>query len=276
MNVITLDTLLAELQTALDLQATTLLGTGDIERAIPFNISAYTQDLSKDKSKPFSATAKVPALGVPITGSFAPSQNYQSYNNIVSLSFYGFNSEKDDLMKVLDQYALDTSGKYFKSDDWIYQLTFEKPTIIGRNTDEGTERVTVVFDIGYLFLYKGYVADDVTITINGEAVPVQTYTHNLTKSGSSKDKLGDLGKVKTKNTKGTIKKVISFVHINNTEINKVHEDIDSGDFLNRTYTLAYALGTDYSNSDTFVLTDGTINVSEGNFVTISATFLLSR
>jgi len=280
MDVVTLDTLMTNLNTELDALGVSLFGESKISRAIPFNIAANTQD-STDKI--WTSTVKTPAIGKSLQGSFASSQEYQSYTDRVLVTFYGFNREVDDLMLILDKYAIENTGKYATQDDWIYQLSFEKAEVISREPDEGEERCTIQLEIGYLFLFKGYTSDHITIQINGERVPVRSYTHKLEKEGSTKDSFANGGINQTKNIKGVITKTITFININNTEINKVHEDIDTGTFLNRTYTIFYGLGCDdagencdYDNSDDFVLTSGTIDYTEGGFEIITGTFLLSR
>lgn len=276
---ITLDTLMDNLNTDLNALGVELEGTGKINRAIPFNIVANSQDYEDVKT--FSDTAKVPGIGLNLSSTISPSQVYQSYRQVVAVTLNGFTQEIDDIEYLLNEFLSRNTGKFFKSEDWVYQLILELPTFIRTGVDEGEERFSAIFNITYSFLFKGFTSDDILLKINGEEIPVITYTHTMTKDGTTIPSLNNPDENRTKNKVTTVTKVIKFAHINNTELMKVFEDIDTGDFMNQTYTVFYGLGCDesglnctYDNTETMVLTNGTIQYTEGGFQVIEGTFLI--
>lgn len=271
---INIETLADNLNSDLNTISATLYGNSVIAREIPFNVVGNIQDY--EDSKQWATDVIVPAIMINATNNVSPSQVYQSYNQTVIIDMYAFTRELSDVLNVINTYVQENAGKFTKSNGWTYQQNVTLPDVLGRVIDEGEERVTVRFNITYSFVQNGYMSDDVTITIDGEELPVISYVHKLVKSGISTSTIIEAGKTKRKNKDGFISKSLTIIHQNTTAMNKIHEDIDTGDFLNRTYAFVYTLGsTDYTNSESLVLVDGTIRYTENGFVLIDAVFELA-
>ena len=280
-DIITLDAIVEQLNTDINALSTTLKASAKITRAIPFNVVANVQDY--EDSKVYDADAIVAGIARSLTGTFAPSQNYSAYSDNVLITFYAFTNDVDDLEIVLNEYASAFSGKWVRSGDWIYQANFDRPTIGPRDVDEGEERVIAYLNLTYSFIENGYIASDIMIKIDDVIVPVLSYNHNLVKSGKSSDSKSEGGVVTTRHTKSTITKTIKFIHIANASLTLLLQDIDSGNFLNRTYTVFYGLSCNtsgtactYNNVETMVLNSGDIDFIENGFQFITATFLVYK
>lgn len=268
---ISIETLADNLNTDLNALSVSLEGSGDISRVIPFNVVGNIQDY--EDSKVYTSDVVVPAIMVNASNSVAASQTYQSYTQVTIVDIYAYTRELDDVIRVVNEYVNTNTGKFTKSNGWTYQQSLTLPDILGRVVDEGEERITVRFNLTYTFIQNGYMSDDVTITLDGNEVPVINYTHKLVKTGVSQPTLDDVGVSKRRNKEGIITKTMRVIHQNATTTNKLHEDIDTGDFLNRTYAFVYTLGTsDYTNSETLVLVDGSISFIENGFVILECIF----
>lgn len=266
---ITLATMATTLNTALNTLSGTLNTAGDISREIPFNVVEDIQDY--EDTKVYSSTVTVPGIMQRLDGNVNPSQVYQQYQDIVLVSIYAFKRELDDVLKVIDEYVQANTGKFTRTTDWVYQMSFKRPTIIDRGVDEGEERVTVALEITYQYIYKGFTSDDVTVKINTVEVPVINYTSKVTKTLKSAPRINASGVIKHKAINTSIQRSITFIHIDNTTLNQVVEDIDSGN-LNRTYSIYYGYGTTYSNTETMIILEGDIQVAEGGFQIVNVTF----
>ena len=277
-DIITLDTIIEQLNTDINALSTTLKSNSKITRAIPFNVVANVQDYEDDKQ--YSSTSIVAGIARSLTGAFTPSQNYQAYSDNILITFYAFTNDVDDMEIILNEYASAYSGKWVRSGDWVYAARFDRPTIGNRDVDEGEERVVAFLNLSYSFILSGYLADDVMIKINTVEVPILSYNHNIVKEGKSSDSKTEGGVITTHHTKSTITKTMKFIHIANASLTELLEDIDTGDYLNREYTIFYGLSCDaaganctYNNTETMVLTSGDIEFQEGGFQFIKATFL---
>lgn len=279
---ISLNTLAKKLTNDLNTISAELYASSSINRSIPFIISADIDDYNKtDENKKYSSTVKVQGLMSQIGGAISPSQVFEAYNDVVLVPIYGYRKELKDMKKVIDLYLQRNTGKFTKSNDWIYQQEFQRPQVIDRGKDNGEKRVTILLEITYKFIFKGYTSDDITIKINGEEIPVLSYTHSNERSGVNNDNLTDAGNLKARNRRSDVTKVIRFVDIDNTEINKVFEDIDKGNYngdYNNTYTVFYGKGYDadldtykYSNTETMIITSGQIQFTQENFQTVEVT-----
>jgi hypothetical protein len=283
-DLITLKAIVKLLNTDLNALSITLKADTKIDRAIPFAIVPHYQDNEEDKA--WSEDVRIGAVAVRLNGSFSPSQQYVGYRDRILVTFDAFTKDANDMDYILNEYARQYTGKFFKLDDWIYQATFEKPSFINRNVDAGEQRVSIFFEIQYDFVFKGIVSDDITLKINNVSVPVLSYVSKIEKKGPTGDVITVPGKDTSRFTTSMISKTFKFIHINNAEINKVLEDVDSGDFLNREYEIFYGVSCVeveeevtclYDNGTiTMVISNGGIEFAEGTFQTIEATFLLYK
>jgi len=274
---ISIDTQTDVLNTDLNTISNELFGTGDIARDIPFNVVANVQDYEDDKA--YSSDVKVPGIVTALSGTVAPSQKYQAYSDVVLLTIYAFTREVEDTLQVVNEYINQNTGKFSKTDDWTYQLSFERPTVINRGVDEGEERVSILLNITYNYVFKGYTSDDITLKIDGDIIPVTSYSHSMQKIGTDNANLVNVGILKSRPHSSKITKDISMVHVDITGANKIHEDIDAGNLYSRTYSVFYGLGCDengenctYNNTEVMVLTEGNIQVIEGGFQTLTTKF----
>ena len=280
-DIIAFETLVDNLNTELNALSTELFNDSKISREINFEIVPHYQD-NEESSKYDDAT--IGAVAVRGDGSFAPSQTYSGNTERMIVTFDAFTWDADDMDYILNEYANRNTGKLIKSDDWVYSGTFEKPAFIDRTIDEGEKRIVIFFEILYSFVFKGITSDDILLKINDVEVPVISYVSKIEKNGPSNDTGSDAGKDKSIYVGNTLSKTIKFVHINETEINNILEDIDSGDYLNRTYDIFYGVSCDenglncvYDNGTvTMVLGQGTVEFTEGRFQTIEATFYYYR
>lgn len=277
-NLITFETLIDNLNTELNTLATTLKTSGDIERELSFAIVPHYQD--NEEEKDYAEDVRIGAVAVRLAGGFRPSQQYQGYNERILVTFDAFTNDSHDMDYLLNEYANQNTGKLIKSLDWVYSASFEKPQFIDRSVDKGNQRVVVFFEILYSFVFKGIISDDITLKINGTTVPVLSYASKIEKRGPVTDTIVIPGEEKAFYTSSLTSKTIKFIHINDTEINNILEDIDSGEYLNRQYTIFYGVGCDendlnclYDKTHTMVLQTGTVDYTEGGFQQIEATFL---
>jgi hypothetical protein len=278
-DLVSFETLINNLNTELNALAVTLKAANKISRAIPFNIVEHYQDSEAEKD--WSATVEVDGLARRVGGGFSPSQTYQSYSDRIIIAFDSFTNDAYDMDYILNQYAQLNSGKLVKTDDWVYSGTFDRPQFVDRTVDKGEQRIVVFFEVLYTFVLKGITADDILLKINAVEVPVLSYTSKVEKRGIVTNTIIDPNVEKGLFTSSSISKTIKFIHINDTQINLILEDIDTGNFLNRTYTIFYGVSCDenglnclYDSTVTAVLSNGSIDYAEGGFQTIEATFLI--
>jgi hypothetical protein len=280
-DLISFETIIDNLQTGLNTLSNTLSTANRIDSNLQFNIEEHTQDSEADKK--YSTGATIDGIAIRIGGTFNPSQQYAGYQERITVTFDAFTRDKNDMDLILNEYATQNSGALTKTSEWVYFASFEKPQFVDRNVDSGEQRVSVYFDVIYSFVFRGILADDILLKINTVEVPVLSYASKIEKEGVTGDTLTDAGVKKAQFTKATTSKYMKFIHINNAQLNSMLQDIDTGSYLNREYTVFYGVACDenglnclYNSTTTMKLSSGSVEFAEGQFQTIEGTFLPSK
>ena len=249
-----------------------------ISRNIKFNIQSNAMDNVDDKE--YSDDVVTPGLVTRLSSPFAASQDFQSYQENILISLYAYYYDKDDLTYIFGEYSKRNSGKWFRvakdTDNWSYSGAYELPTMNNRAMDQ-EERINLYQTVKYDFILNGYVKDDLDIFINGTQMPYLTYNSSIQKQKQSGDSALDTTKVTSYAIKTARSKRIDFIFVDNTEIHNIYEDIETGNFRNRVYTVRVAFyynGQEYRHDNTadMILTNGSILTTETGLMRLTCDF----
>lgn len=266
----TLDTLTALINTEVNELSTRMYGTSDMNREMVVRLTADNQE---DLDKVYSSTVVTPGVVRILTGNIAPSQEFAQINTSIVLELYGFNKDIEDLKILLNTYALENSGVLEVIDTWRVLRAFQMPNFGQVGIDEGEDRIICQLIIDYTFAYNGVMSEDVSITVNELELPILSFAHQIQKEGTSGEIITKPSVNSSWFTTRTMGYSMTFIYLkdNNTML-EIVEDIKTGQFLNRLYTVEYEDGQ-FNDKLTMMISTGDISYTTGGYAIISATFI---
>ena len=265
-NAITLDQMATLFNDELNALSTTL----------SYNIILDINDWFKeDKAdKLYSATVVTPGvLYRDVEGDIAPSQQFAQISEQLKLSIKGFNKDLDELKTLISTWSLNNSGKQDVIDTWRIQRAYKTPIFSEVYHDEGEDRINIDISIGLLMSFNGVTSEDVSIKVNELELPILTFAHTINKEGASDEIITKPTVNSSWFTTRSMGYSMTFRYLkDNDTMNEIVEDIKTGQFLNRPYSVVYDDGQSNDILD-MTISNGSIQYTTGGFLTINATFI---
>jgi len=270
------NTIASAIQTKLNTIAEALHTSEDITNKIIFKVTANYDDYYKITEMEYKMTDSIrytPVLLQKTQSSMVDDFLSGFYTESYSLIVYGFQKDKNDLEKILDNYVYNESSVDKEvMTDYVVKKNTSRPQFQGLFADgsgRDEKRATYIINFTWDYVLGGIISDDVTITIDSVAV-----THVQLGLTSEKISIGNVAygnNTKPVGASGVILSLTLPLQIGNTKHTALLTDLLNKSY-NKSYAISVAFSTIYTMAYTMTLKRGSINYVRDQIISFTCEF----
>jgi hypothetical protein len=259
-----------EVQDRLNAISISLFASKEITDAIVFTV---TDDYVEYVNTKPDTTNIISCMLNFFTGVNSPSKDYNQYTENAVFNLEAEFKQRESIELILEQYVVADSNVPTQNGVWHTEKIITRPLISSPQITNGVDLISATFSLSYQFTEGAVTKNQVVVQINGEAMPILSYSLTANNGSAPRNRPNTTDTVNTNlvNT-NSISMSIQYIK-NNSQCVKIAKDLHKRNNINRKYRISYEDDA-FSASDNYVISSGVFSMEDFNIISMEIVWVL--
>jgi hypothetical protein len=259
-----------EIQDKINAISISLFASKAITDAIVFTV---TDDYVEYVNNKPETTSIISCILNFFTGVNSPSKDYNQYTENATFNLEAEFKQRESIEMILEQYVVEDSNVPTQNGVWHTEKIITRPLISSPVITNGVDLIGATFSLSYQFTEGAVTKNQVVVEINGEEMPILSYSLTANNGSAPRNKPNTTDTVNTNlvNT-NSISMSIQYIKTNDQCV-KIAKDLHKRDNINRKYRISYEDDA-FSASDNYVISSGVFSMEDFNIISMELVWVL--